>query len=110
MEWQQGCLFHLKTSLWNNENRPKSDMLWFLFFSLNFWNKFKFFKLGWSFSNQIEIFKPVYLSTIYKNGKIPLSYFPLSYSLLFLPSSSWFIISIPQLLYPFPQIPIKPEY
>ena len=32
-------------------------MLWFdFFFGLFFLNQFKFFKLGWKFSNQIEIF------------------------------------------------------
>ena len=36
-------------------------VLWFDFvFGLFFLNQFKFFKLGWNFSNQIEIYKPVY--------------------------------------------------
>ena len=79
------------------------------FFGLFFLNQFKFFKLGWNFSNQIEIFKPVYFffwSSIYKKGKISHP------SILFSPILTEFLLiySIPQLLYPFPQIPIKHEY
>ena len=70
-----------------------------------------FFKTSLNFSNQIEIFKPVYFfwsSSIHKKGKISL-YIPLSYSFLFSPILAEFLLSYstPQLLYPFPQIPIK---
>ena len=77
-----------------------------VFFWFIFLNQFKFFKLGWNFSNQIEIFKPVnffFWSSIYKKGKISL-YIPLSYSLLFSLSSSWFILS-PSYSTPSPKFP-----
>ena len=80
-----------------------------IFFGLIFLNQFKFFKLGWNFSNQIEIFKPVYFfwSSIYKKGKISL-YIPLSN----ISYSHWVPLDLfyPPATLPFPQIPIKHEY
>ena len=94
-------------------HQSKVYMLWFDFlFWFNFFlNQFKIFQTG------LKFFKPdinfqtsffFFSSTIYKKWKISL-YIPLSYSLLFSLSSSWFILS-PNYSTPTPEIPIKREY